>query len=503
MKALLINPATPTTFWSFGPVLKLLGKKATLPPLGLLTVAALLPSQWQLEVVDREFEQVKESQWTEADLVFITGMTVQYEDIIKTIREAHQRGKKVVIGGAWVYHYPEDALREGADIVVVGEAEATMPEILEAIAQGLTGVIIRAQAMADLEKSPVPRYDLIDITAYLNVSIQFSRGCPFECEFCDVTHMLGHKVRTKSPKQIVAELQSLYDLGYRHYIFLADDNFVGSFRKTKALLEEMIPWLGVHGNPYGFYTQASVNLATDDELLDLMVEAGFFKVFLGIETLDEETLTRTKKSQNTKVDLVEVCRKINEAGLGIIAGCILGFDGEPSDAGDRLQKFARLTGIPEMFVTLLQAGPGTDLWNRLAKEDRLLTRDYRNFSNQTSPMNFNPTKPMEKITEEFTSLYNSLYDRRHYLDRVATHILRMKPLARRRSFQFPKKFEIKGLFAVIIRHGILYSSRFVFWRNLLKIFLKNPTQLVRFFDYSIGCEHYHTYAKVIEKAHRR
>jgi radical SAM superfamily enzyme YgiQ (UPF0313 family) len=500
MKALLINPSTPTTFWSFLPVLQLLGKKATLPPLGLLTVAALLPQDWELQVIDREFQQVTETQWNDADVVLITGMTIQCEDLIKAIHEGRERQKTIVVGGAWAFHYPEDALKEGADIVLVGEAEETMPQVLEAIAKQQSGVIIRAEKMADLERSPLPRYDLVDLDAYLNVSIQFSRGCPFQCEFCDVTNMFGHKVRTKNPKQIVAELQRLYDLGYRHLMFFADDNFVGSFTRTKALLHEMIPWLEAHGNPFGFYTQASVNLASDDEVLDLMVRASFFKVFLGIETLDQESLVRAKKSQNTRVDLVEVCRKINEAGLGIIAGCILGFDGEQPGAGDRLLELARLAHIPEMFVSLLQALPATDLWNRLDKEDRLLTKDYRNLGNQTSPMNFTPTRPVEEIVQEFTTLYRTLYDRKNYLNRVTAHILRMKPLATRKPFKLPSAVERRALFAVLLNHGILYPTRFVFWRNFFKILANNPSQLVRYFDYSIGCEHYNSYVRVIEDA---
>ena len=278
--------------------------------------------------------------------------------------------------------------------MVVGEAEVVIEQVLQHLNRQDFGVIIRAERMADLSHSPSPRYDLLKREKYLNASVQFSRGCPFNCEFCDVTVMLGHEVRTKTPKQIISELQMLYDLGARGYIFIVDDNFIGSVSKAKALLQALVSWQETHSRPFEFYTQCSVNLASDDELLDWMVKAGFYKVFLGIETLDIDSLKRANKHQNAGVNLTEACIKINNAGLGIIAGCIIGFDNERPGADERLIEFALNTEIPEMLISLLQAAQGSDLWNRLQREGRLIrvsTNDVT-LGNKTVRYEFPPDK---------------------------------------------------------------------------------------------------------------
>ncbi len=372
MKALLINPPAPQTFWSFDNVMKLTGKRALIPPLGLLTVAAFLPETWEIKLVDQTFQTVSQEDWVQCDLVLVSGMIVQQKGILSTIKEAKVRGKTVIVGGPWAFHFPDKAVAAGADVVVVGEAEPVMPEVLDAVRNGNSGKIIHCRVHAAMDKSPTPRYDLLNINAYLDMAVQFSRGCPFQCEFCDITLMLGRKVRTKTPEQIMKELRLLYDLGWRRSVFFVDDNFIGNPLRTRRLLRELIPWSESHGDPFEYYTQASVNLAAERELMDAMVKVGFFQVFLGIETQDAGSLKSAGKLQNAAVDLDQVCRKINEAGLQIIAGCILGFDNEKPGAGKRLIDFAVRNQIPEMYVTLLQATPGTELWHRLQREQRLI-----------------------------------------------------------------------------------------------------------------------------------
>jgi radical SAM superfamily enzyme YgiQ (UPF0313 family) len=499
LKAILVNPGFPSTFWSFESVLKLAGKKGVLPPLGLLTLAAILPDDWELKIIDLTFQEISSHDWKECDLVMVTGMSVQRPGILETIREGKRRGKTVVVGGAWAFHFPEEALQEGADLVVIGEAEVAVDRLLDHLENNDSGVIIRQDRMADLTNSPPPRYDLVDMDQYLNVSLQFSRGCPFHCEFCDVTLMLGRTVRTKTPDQILRELQMLYDLGGRRLIFFVDDNFIGNPVRAKKLLREMDPWLESNGRPFDFYTQASVNMAADPELLKLMAQAGFFKVFLGIETLDEESLKGVKKFQNVAVDLAQACKRINEAGIGIIAGCIIGFDNEESGADRRLIEFAAETNIPEMFGTLLQAGPGTGLWNRLERENRLLSIDDEHFSTQTALINFIPTRPVEQIVREFVHFYDVLYDREAYLERAYKHVVSMNPPRLKKRFSLPQLYELRILLSVLFKQGIVYPTRAKFLRYFLTLLWKTPHKLVRFIDYCLGGEHYYGFRQTVRE----
>ncbi|MFH0823382.1 MAG: B12-binding domain-containing radical SAM protein [Pseudomonadota bacterium] len=490
MKAILVNPPIPKTFWSFESVLEITGKSAVMPPLGLITVAALLPDDWDLKLIDMTFEKPAEQDWDECDVVLTSGMSVQYHGILDVVREGKRRGKTVLVGGPWAFHFPEEALRAGADLVVAGEGELTVPRLLEHLRRGESGIIIRAEGLADMETSPPPRYDILDLDRYLNVSIQFSRGCPFQCEFCDVTLMLGHKVRTKRPAQVLTELDMLYRSGCRGYIFVVDDNFAGSSVRAKELLRAMAPWQEAHGRPFQFYTQASVNMAGDEELLDLMVDAGFYKVFLGIETLDEESLKGAKKNQNVATDPEWACERINRAGLGIIAGCIIGFDDEKPGADRRLIDFARRTNIPEMFGSLLQAPDGTALWHRLKKEGRLLEGAQDRLGNQTSGMNFTPTRPFSQIVREFVNLYEVLYARDFYLDRAFRHVTNMKRSKVKKPAKMPRLYELRAVFTILLRHGVLYPSRLKFWKYLGTLLWSFPEQVPRFLDYCVAGEHY-------------
>ena len=497
MNILLVSPSYPQTFWSFENVLKLTGKKCLLPPIGLITVAALLPQSWNFRLRDLAFQTISEEEWESSDVVMVSGMAIQHAGILHNIRQAKTRGKTVVVGGPWAFHFPEDALAAGADLVVVGEGEPVISEVVESIENRVCGKIIRAASLADMERSPAPRFDLLDVHAYVDMGLQFSRGCPFKCEFCDVTLMLGHKVRTKTPQQVLDELQILYDLGWRRTVFFVDDNFIGNVAKAKRLLKELLSWSEARGRPFEFYTQASVNLASETEALELMSQCDFCRVFLGIETADEESLRQAGKSQNVGKDLDEVCRKVNEAGIEVIAGCIIGFDNERPGADKRLIDFAIRNQVPEMFVTLLQAGPGTELWLRMEREGRLLSGDYENLSNQTGLINFLPTRPLAQIVEEFINLYGTLYEMDNFLDRAVNHLLAMKTKPAPKPFQMPYLYEIKCMFTILIRQGVLYPSRRKFWKGLFTIAARKPERLPKFFTYCVLAEHYTEFRRTI------
>jgi len=311
--------------------------------------------------------------------------------------------------------------------------------------------------------------------------------------------MFGRRVRTKSPRQVIQELQILYDLGWRKFIFFVDDNFIGHPVRAKALLNEMIPWMKERGSPFEICTQASVNLASYPELLDLMVEAGFFKVFLGIETPDKESLKLTKKLQNAAVDLDSVCETINKAGLQIIAGCIIGFDNERPGADERLIEFANRNQIPEMFITLLQVGPGTDLYERLKKEGRLLEASWDDeIGSQTSAINFIPTRSARQIVEEFIRLYDVLYQPEAFLDRTYQHFLRMERTPLKRRFAFPTHRERCAVGITVFRQGVLYPSRWKFWRLFIKALYHFPRRFPQYLSSCVMAEHYYEYRETIK-----
>lgn len=501
MNVLLVNPPYPKTYWSLNAVLEMTGKKIHQPPLGLMTVAALLPKTWHIKLVELTEGPVNETDWVRCDLVMVSGMAVQYPGILECIREGKRRGKFIVAGGPAAFHVPEEILNAGADIVVKGEAEPLMPQLLKAIEERASGLLLEAEDWADLRDSPIPRYDLVDPGKYTGLAIQFSRGCPYKCEFCDITLMLGRKVRTKRIAQVLEELQNLYDLGWRRSVMFVDDNLIGNSRKTKDLFLRMIPWMESHGYPFEFDAQASVDLAEDSEMLALMVRAGFSKVFLGIETTDEESLRLSKKYQNLGKDLDEICRTINEAGLLVMAGCIIGFDNERPGADERVISFAHRNHIPIVFVSLLQAGPGMDLTKRLKSEGRLLGSGFgEDFGNHTGLMNFVPTRPMQSIVKELIRIYDVLYDPESFLDRTFNHFLRMKAPPFKKSMALPYAWEFRAVAHVLFRQGFRYTSRWKFWKYLFLSMVRFPrSRFGQFFASCVMGEHYFQFRNVVRE----
>ena len=494
MKALLLYPEFPQSFWSYDRFMEIAGLKAVIPPLGIITVAALLPQNWEIRFRDRNVICETEADWEWCDLVILSAMIVQKSDLQALIQKAVRLGKTVAVGGPYPTSVPQDALDAGAHFLILDEGEMTVPKFLEALRQGNTQGIFRSSEKPDVTQSPMPRFDLLQRDAYLMMAIQFSRGCPFNCEFCDIISLYGRKPRTKEPSQALAELQTLYDLGWRGSLFIVDDNFIGNQRNVKRFLRELIPWMQKHKYPFTFITEASVNLAEDDELLQLMGEAGFYAVFLGIETPDQDSLQVTRKLQNTRNPLVEACRKINEAGMLIYAGFILGFDGERSGAGDRIQAFIEQTSIPQPMVGILQALPNTALWERLKKEQRLIEGNSHPTGDQNTLMNFVPTRPTAEIAREYVEGFWTLYEPHNYLRRCLQQCLKIRSLNQKQTMQIPLNKGLRLVAQLIWHQGIRRPEiRGQFWHQLWIVLFTKPQVLNMYLGLCAAGEHFWEY----------
>lgn len=496
MRVLLVYPRFPKTFWSYEKILELVNRKVLLPPLGLVTVAAILPQAWEFKLVDRNIRAVTEAEWQWADLVILSAMIVQKDDLLDQIREAKRRGKRVAVGGPYPTSVPQEAENAGTDYLILDEGEITLPMFIEAIAQGKTSGTFRSNdEKPDVTTTPIPRYDLLEFDAYDSMSIQFSRGCPFQCEFCDIIVLYGRKPRTKSPAQLLAELDYLYNLGWRRGVFMVDDNFIGNKRNVKLLLQELKVWQAEHQYPFRFNTEASVDLAQDQELMDLMVECNFDAVFLGIETPDEDSLQLTKKFQNTRSSLTKSVQTITRAGLRPIAGFIIGFDGEKDGAGDRIVRFAEQTAIPTTTFAMLQALPNTALWHRLDKEGRL--RGKGGNINQTTLMNFIPTRSLEQITREYIESFWQLYDPIKYLDRTYRCFLMLGAPKCKAPAKMPSWVDIRALLIVCWRQGVKRNTRWKFWHHLFSIIKNNPEVWDHYLAVCAHNEHFLEYRQIV------
>ncbi len=504
MNSLLISPRFPPTFWSYEPILELVGKKALMPPLGLITVAAMLPADWTIRLMDCNIQPVTDADWEWADIVLLSGMIVQKPHLLELVGEAKRRRKPVVVGGPYATALPGELRDAGADFLVLDEAELTLPPFLEALAQGDAGGTFTAGGVRpDVTKTLAPRFDLLDLAAYDSMSIQFSRGCPFKCEFCDIIVLYGRRPRTKAPKQMLAEMDQLHRLGWRGTIFIVDDNFVGNKKAAKEMLRELVDWQAARGFPFKFDTEASIDLAQDRELLDLMVASRFGSVFLGIETPDAESLERTLKLQNLRQPLDESVDTITGSGIRVMAGFIIGFDGEAAGAGSRIVEFVERTAIPTAFVSMLQALPGTALWDRLAREGRL--RETATASgNQTFLTNFAPTRPILQVAREFVEAFERLYEPRTYLDRTWRYFLALgatrrvaPPIQTARPSVREILRTLPAFAAIIWRQGMARCTRWRFWHHLVSVLRHNPGALA---DYVTVCalnEHFLVFRRIV------
>jgi len=499
MRALLICPEFPLSFWSFRKSCRLLGAKTVNPPLGLLTVAALLPSEWELRLADLNTRSLTEEDWQWADLILISAMYIQRAGLLALVREAKRRGKTVVAGGPHPTSLPEAVLEAGCDFVVRGEGENTIPLLLEAMRHGKTGIIENGEK-PDLTTSPIPRFDLLQLKDYVTFTIQTSRGCPFDCEFCDVVNLFGRTPRYKTPKQVIAELETLHRLGARGSAFICDDNFIGSKKHARAFLQELIPWLRSRGEPYRFLTQASVNLGQDPEMIDLMTAANLREVFIGIESPDENVLQTSHKYHNIKNPLLESLDTLKKNGMEVIGSFIIGLDGETKGAGERICAFIEQTDIPVTMLGVLQAAPHTSLWHRLEREGRL-RRDVGDDSGTFSALNYEPDRPEAEIMQEYIEAWDYLYEPSRYLARAYRYYLAMRPVRRAQAVgvestlpmdRVPDQgltlrrilIEVKAFLKILWWQGLRPSYRRQVWTQLLGMWRQNPT---RFRQYFVTC----------------
>jgi len=499
MRALLVCPEFPLSFWSFRQAVRFRGNKTTNPPLGLLTMAALLPLEWELRLADLNTRELTEDDWQWADLIMVSAMYIQRAGLLALVREAKHRGKTVVVGGPHPTSLPEASLEAGSDFVVRGEGENTIPLLLEAMRDGRTGVIENHER-PDLTTSPIPRFDLLRLTDYDTMTIQTSRGCPFDCEFCDVVNLFGRKPRYKTPPQVIAELESLYRLGARGAVFFCDDNFIGSKPHARALLQELIPWLKSRGEPFEFLTQASVNLGQDLDMVHLWTRANLRKVFIGIESPDDQVLETSRKYHNIKNPLVESLNNLKKNGVAVMGSFIIGLDGETKGAGERICAFLDQTDIPIAMLGVLQAAPFSSLWNRLEREGRL-RGDVGDDGGTFSALNYEPDRPETEIMQEYADAWDYLYEPSRYLARAYRYYLAMQPdhrslrnapgpplpggpvpppaLAWRRQLQ-----EVQAFGKILWAIGVRPSYRRQFWTQLIGMLRQNPS---RFIDYVVTC----------------
>jgi radical SAM superfamily enzyme YgiQ (UPF0313 family) len=490
MKILLVSPQTPDTFWSFKHVLRFVSKKASFPPLGLLTVAAMLPPEWELKLVDMNVSRLKEADLAWADYVMISAMIVQKEGVRNIVARCRARGKTVIAGGP-LFTTGHEAFPE-IQHFVLGEAEEIMPQVVEDMRRHRLQSVYKATGWPDLAQTPVPRWDLIDLRQYVTMPVQFSRGCPFQCEFCDIIVMNGRVPRTKSPEQLIAELEALRMRGWKEMVFIVDDNFIGDKRRTRALLREIIEWRRRTGPEMGFLTEASVNLADDEELCSLMAEAGFTKVFVGIETPSAEGLAECRKQQNRGRDLVEAVRTLQQRGLEVMGGFIVGFDSDGSDIFKRQFDFIQRSGVVTAMVGLLTALPRTRLYDRLKREGRLVTEASGN--NTDSTLNFKPKLNREFLQSGYRDLMKKLYEPKIYYQRVRTFLKNHKTEDRAPSLRLSRA-DFMAFVKSFWLLGIWYRGRVAYWRFFWGTLLRRPRHFRRAIEFAILGYHFRRVAQ--------
>ncbi len=459
MNILLVNPEFPDTFWGFRHALKFVSKKAAYPPLGLLTVAAMLPVPWQKKLVDVNVESLTDNDLQWADFVFIGGMSVQLPSAREIIARCKKLGKKTVGGGPlFTVHHKEIP---GVDHLVLNEAELTLPQFLADLEAGHPRALYTSDAWADVTTTPLPLWSLLNPRHYGAMNLQYSRGCPYDCEFCDITVLLGRVPRTKSKDQLLAELDSIYGFGWRAGVFFVDDNFIGNKNKLKQeILPAMIRWMEKKNHPFAFNTEASINLSDDEELMDLMSRAGFRTVFVGIESPNEESLIECKKIPNRNRDLIASVKTIQRHGFQVQGGFIVGFDSDPGSIFQKVVDFVQESGIVTAMVGLLNAPVGTKLYHRMMKEGRLLSTmsgDNTDFS-----MNFIPRMSSETLLNGYKYLLQHIYSPKPYYLRVKNFLRTYRaPQARINRLTIA---DIRALISSTVILGVIGKERVQYWK---------------------------------------
>jgi radical SAM superfamily enzyme YgiQ (UPF0313 family) len=487
MNVILVYPEFPDTFWSFKHALKFIRKKASSPPLGLLTVAAMLPREWQKRLIDCNIRRLTQEDLAWADYVLISAMTVQRGSALEIIARCNEAGVPVVAGGPLFTTEYEQF--DGVSHFVLNEAELTLPDFLRDLAQGHARRVYATSEFADIEGTPVPDWALADLDGYATMNVQFSRGCPFGCEFCNVTALLGHRPRTKNAQQMIAELDGLYRLGWRGSVFFVDDNLIGNKKRLKTeLLPALIEWRrGKIG--LSFNTEASINLADDEGLMQMMVEAGFDTVFIGIESPEEDSLVECNKKQNLKRDLIEDVKRIQRAGLQVQGGFIVGFDNDTSITFQRLVDFIQKSGIVTAMVGLLQAPPGTQLYERLKQAGRLVER--MSGDNVDGTTNILPVMNLEALRNGYRSLMQQIYSPEVYYQRVRVFLREYRPPKLKVSLDFSHILEYALAFMrSIVRLGIIGKERIQYWKLFWWTLFTRPRALPLAITFAIYGYHF-------------
>jgi radical SAM superfamily enzyme YgiQ (UPF0313 family) len=503
-KALLIHPEfSPIGFWNYKEVCKLTGAKYPAAPLGLITLAALLPDEWDIRLIDMNTAGLNDADIEWADLVFIGGMLAQQVVILQLIDRVHALGKKVVVGGPDPTSQPE--VYRKADYRVLGEVENTLSGFLDDLENGTAKDLYPApRPRPDIADSPVPRFDLLNFKDYVMIGVQFSRGCPYNCEFCDIIEIYGHKPRTKSPEQIIGELQRLYELGYRGHVDFVDDNFIGNKRKVKEILRAIKKWSSEHNYPFYFSTEASINLADDDELLKLMQEIDFRYVFIGIETVDDAVLKCSQKTQNIHRELYDDMHKIYRHGMVVNGGYIIGFDEETSHTARMIADSINYCKICIPMIGLLYALPNTQLTTRLAHENRLSngagilgTQNSDDVDQATSGLNFITKRPRAEVIGDYIYVLKNVFSESKYFNRCLKMGMVLKTKHRHKPRLGKRLRTLISLFKLVKKMGIQPSTFYYFWRNIGVTLVTHPSSVEEVVNMMAMYIHFHKQTEYI------
>ena len=495
MKILLVYPRYPDSFWSYKHALKFISKKAAVPPLGLITVSAMLPSGWQKKLVDMNVSQLSKDDITWADYVFISAMYIQKESVNTVIKVCNDHGVRIVAGGPlFTQEYKNYPL---IDHFVLNEAEITLPLFFFFFEEDHPDRIYSTSEYADLALSPTPDYHLLEQKKYAFMNLQVSRGCPFSCDFCEITSLLGHKVRMKTTSQILTELDTLYELNWRGSVAVVDDNFIGNKKEIKVgLLPAMKDWMQNHKFPFTFNIQSSINLADDPELMSSLVKTGFNSAFIGIETPDAESLHACNKMQNENRDLVECVKQIQNRGIQVSGGFIVGFDSDTPDVFQRQIDFIQKSGIVSAMVGLLNAPKNTRLYNRLKAENRLTTEATGN--NTDFSMNFTPKMNHSDLIKGYKKIIHNIYSIKPYYKRLRELLLNYNRRYRKKSrmdFSLISAF-LKSVYII----GILNKGRREYWKLLIWTLFHRPDLMVDAITFTVYGYHYRTIYGLREKS---
>ncbi len=488
MKILLVYPQYSETFWCFKYALKFIGLKAAFPPLGLLSIAAMLPQEWKKKLVDMNVHKLKDDDLKWADYVMLSAMSIQQQSVREVIARCKKLGVKMIAGGPLFTAEPEKY--EAVDHLVLNEGEVTLPVFLDDLEKGCPRPVYTTTERPLLDKTPVPLWELINLRDYATMNVQFSRGCPYDCEFCDITALFGHKTRLKGAVHVLRELEALYAQGWRGGVFIVDDNFIGNkVHLKREILPAMIGWMEKHKNPFWYITEASINLADDEELMLMMQKAGFISVFVGIETPDEYSLKECNKFQNVNRDMIACVKKIQNFGMQVSGGFIVGFDNDTPSIFERQINFIQRSGIVTAMVGLLQAPVGTRLFKRLKKEKRLLSDPSFSGSNTDLSTNFIPKMNMQKLLEGYQKIVTTIYEPQHYYARVLEFFKEFKPVYKRGLSTLRFSYA-RALFQSMYVLGVKEKGRRYYWKLLFQTLIKYPRFLPEAITFAVYGHHF-------------